>query len=562
MGIWRWLGVFALAIQPQARSGAQEAPPPDVLHVSSKLVVVDATVVDKAGRPVGQLLSKDDFLVKEDEEAQSLYSFESAAEHAQASARGSEEPTLMVFVLDELNYQFLHVPTRGSIDAWNMQRQAMQYHYAREHLASFLRDQPARLRKQTEVLALTHHGFVVVAAKTQDRDEVLKAVQQRDPHLGSPFRDYLEETGAGDGARDYTLTKDSFRAIWALALQLRGVRGRKLVLWLGDGGPDLVSSKPVSGENLTPTQRHVRQIVDLLVDARVTLDICGFGITVEEPGFQAGAMKANAAAVQPGSYGYDKDFGFGGFVAATGGTWLNGNDIRGEIQTAAELDDWNYTISYRPTNHDSNGDFRHIQVRVKGHPEWRVISKSGYFAMQYGGEKDQMHQLQTDMVVAGLEAMPFVGIGATLVSVERLGGTEMTRFTFRLDADDLDWSVDPQQSLRRAQVAVEGMALGAVTKEDALASRAVQWNLSLPLQAAGGTRILQCVLDFADCAEDEEISLRVRRSGKRETGCDQLAVNGDDRCPECRSAIAGVGNSPEQSRAAVTLLSDWRGISR
>ncbi|HXC96777.1 MAG TPA: hypothetical protein VNU92_13840 [Edaphobacter sp.] len=76
---------------------------------------------------------------------------------------------------------------------------------------------------------------------------------------------------------------------------------------------------------------------------------------------------------------------------------MNGNDVRGKIQASVEYGTMYYTMSYRPTNHDANGDFRRIHVTVKGHPEWTVLTKAGYYAMQYGGDKDLEHQAVTDL---------------------------------------------------------------------------------------------------------------------------------------------------------------------
>lgn len=68
--------------------------------------------------------------------------------------------------------------------------------------------------------------------------------------------------------------------------------------------------------------------------------------------------------------------------------WKNGNDVRGEIQASAAYGTSYYTMSYRPSNNRFDGDFRRIRVTVKDHPEWLVLTKAGYYATQFGGEKD------------------------------------------------------------------------------------------------------------------------------------------------------------------------------
>ena len=73
-----------------------------------------------------------------------------------------------------------------------------------------------------------------------------------------------------------------------------------------------------------------------------------------------------------------------------------------------------YTMSYRPSNHDFNGDFRRVRITVKDHPEWTVLTKAGYYAMKFGGEVDVEHQQVSDLSIATFEPMPFTGIARRL----------------------------------------------------------------------------------------------------------------------------------------------------
>jgi hypothetical protein len=119
-------------------------------------------------------------------------------------------------------------------------------------------------------------------------------------------------------------------------------------------------------------------------------------------------------------------------------------------------------------------------VTVKGHPEWTVLTKAGYYAMQFGGAKDQEHELQTDLDVATFEAMPFSAIGATLTRIERIKDTNQARFTFQVDSDDLQWKTDSTVEKRNADVAISGAALGSVFMKNSLASQVVTWKLTAP----------------------------------------------------------------------------------
>ena len=194
MGFWRRAAFFCVAGAGQVFVVAQTpAPAPDVLHVSSQLVVLDATVLDKAGHVVTQSLGRDDFLIEENKKPQEIYSFESAAEHIAAAASGNAEKSpKLIFVLDELNYAYQPFQT----NSWNMMEQFNQYVYERQELMAYLQTQPEKLQESAEVLTLTHHGYRILVAPTRDRGVLLDRVGKHDPGLGSPFRHYLEETGA------------------------------------------------------------------------------------------------------------------------------------------------------------------------------------------------------------------------------------------------------------------------------------------------------------------------------------------------------------------------------
>jgi hypothetical protein len=264
-----------------------------------------------------------------------------------------------------------------------------------------------------------------------------------------------------------------------LAVQQKSYPGRKHVVWLGYGGPNAFSSEPVRGDKLTPLERYAREITDALVDARVTLDILGPGIGPDRV-TDSGARTPEEAMV---SYRYESDFGFSGFIHVTGGKWQNGNDVNGEIQTLANYTNWYYTLSYRPADHDFNGDFRRIRVTVKGHPEWTVLTKAGYYAAPPETPQDEQHQMTKELSLATLEPMPFSAIEPTLEQIRRVKGTGKVQFTFRLDEGDLEWRDDTSAGMRVADVAVSGAALPAITSNKVLASQIAEWKLTSPLKA-------------------------------------------------------------------------------
>ena len=168
MSFWRrisllWLAAAHLTVFVVAQVPATS---PETLSVTTQLVVLDATVLDKAGHVVTQPLTRDDFQIEENKKPQEIYSFESAAEHSAAAAGGdaAKSPRL-IFVLDELDYPYQMAHTTS----WNTIEQLNEEKFERDELMAYLREQPETLREPAEVLILTHHGYRILVQPTRDR---------------------------------------------------------------------------------------------------------------------------------------------------------------------------------------------------------------------------------------------------------------------------------------------------------------------------------------------------------------------------------------------------------
>jgi VWFA-related protein len=89
-----------------AHSGQAPANTPTI-RVTSRLVFLDVTVLDKKGHPVVTGLTKDDFVITEEKRPQRIFSFEEPNMHIADSALSEDNPSgkapLTIFVLDLLN---------------------------------------------------------------------------------------------------------------------------------------------------------------------------------------------------------------------------------------------------------------------------------------------------------------------------------------------------------------------------------------------------------------------------------------------------------------------------
>src|SRR5882724_13024829 len=91
--------LLALTVASSAQ-GQQAAPASPTFRVTSNLVFLDVTVLDKKGRPVVTGLTKDDFTITEDGKPQRIFSFD-APSAGNAGSTGSAPATILV--LDLMN---------------------------------------------------------------------------------------------------------------------------------------------------------------------------------------------------------------------------------------------------------------------------------------------------------------------------------------------------------------------------------------------------------------------------------------------------------------------------
>jgi hypothetical protein len=120
---------------------AQE-PSSDVptIRVTSRLVYLDVTVLDKKEHPVVTGLTKDDFTITEDKKPQRIFSFEAPETHvvdanATDDDRSGKAP-VTIFVLDALD---------STIE---------DYGYSRNMVHKYLASQPAQLKSPAELIVL------------------------------------------------------------------------------------------------------------------------------------------------------------------------------------------------------------------------------------------------------------------------------------------------------------------------------------------------------------------------------------------------------------------------
>jgi VWFA-related protein len=324
-----------LLLLPGWLVGQQPSPPKEpglVLHVTTRMVLVDAIVLDKEGRPVNGLTS-DDFTVTEDGVRQRIASFsERNSEHANAAApppvlpphvttnrpavtqKNAENGTVAVLLLDGLN-----TPAQDQIYV----KQQMLTFLARQYdpntrlavivltskltvLQDFTQD-PLLLRAvldrytgQTPAVARRGGQMETASASVPPPVVNLPAHATGGP-TGSGPDPGLPATLAAGGANasifeDIAYMTDRFEresenfaldtrisvtlaALEQIARFMSGQNGRKVLLWFSTGFPfSVVGDSPSAMEAERDYGDQIRRTINLLNDAHVatyTIDAGG-----------------------------------------------------------------------------------------------------------------------------------------------------------------------------------------------------------------------------------------------------------------------------------------------
>ena len=154
------LGVFyAQALRAQLQQGASNTP---TIRVTSRLVFLDVTVLDKKGHVVVKGLTKDDFAITEEKKPQRIFSFEEPQTHVADTNAADDNPAgkapLTILVLDLLNSRF------------------EDFAYIRYSVRKYLAAQPARLTSPAELMVLGNESLEMVQGYTRNKEDLLYAL--------------------------------------------------------------------------------------------------------------------------------------------------------------------------------------------------------------------------------------------------------------------------------------------------------------------------------------------------------------------------------------------------
>lgn len=415
------LGVISI---PRVRAQGDQTTGTPTFKVTSALVFLDVTVLDKRGHPVVIGLTEDDFTITEDKVPQTIVSFEAPevrlTRHAEDANPNGKAPTT-ILVLDMLDSSF------------------EDFAYIRYEAKQFLNAQPSRLASLTELLVVGNESLEMLQSFTHSRTDLLEALNQFPSAL--PYKQ-MHSVSFG-----WEMFGQSLDALQQIALQNKGVPGRKNIVWVGHGGPNIyLGSIAFSDKFRAELKQSVHSTTNALVDARISLFVIYPGLPVRGTVLTKSTWDAG---IDLGDDPFAGDVNFGLFANETGGKlFYNHNNLDAKIEESEQMGGEYYTLTYKPQNLEPDGKFRRIRVTLRD-PNLRAVTKAGYYAPDPHTPVDPAQQQIMKLAMAVRATTPFDALDVSLSGVERHPDSQTVEFTVQLKSKNLSF----QPSENRESVA-------------------------------------------------------------------------------------------------------------
>lgn len=422
---------FLSAISLRAAYGQATSSAPPTFTTTSRLVYFDVTVLDRKGHPVVTGLTKDDFTITDNKRKQWIVSFEGAEaprvrSQSIADMSSTGAPTT-IFVLDLLNSNF------------------EDFAYIRYEVRKYLASQPYRLNSPLELMILGNLSLKTAQNFTRNKADLLHALDHVPTAL--PYKKMLG---------DFWLERvaQSLDALQQIALQNKGIPGRKNIIWVGHGPPNFITA--IFPERaVAKLNGHLHETTNMLVDSRITLFVIYPGLPVANSGFSVSQMLSGVDLGDGDPFSEDVNFGV--FVNETGGKlFFNRNDIDREIKQSEELGSQYYTLTYHPQLDNLDGSFRRVRVTVRD-PNLRVLTKTGYFAPDETHPADSQRKMTTNIAEAVRSTIPFTALHFTLENLVRHPDTESVEYSVVLKSAELGWQSADDGSTTHVSVAAASL---------------------------------------------------------------------------------------------------------
>jgi VWFA-related protein len=402
---------------------------------TAQIVIVDVIVSTKDGKPVHDLKAED-FVLTENGKREPISHFE---EHVAPTAAQLAAPIAPLKLPSGVFTNYSPRPAVGPLNILLLDKlntPTQDQDFVTRQLLQFLKNSPPGSR--IAIFGLTTHLFMLQGF-TSDPELLLAAIEKphvngvspnlnSDPVTGAPTQtvklsDAMQQNGMG-GTQAVELMKEfetvqataqtelrvryTLDAMNQLALYLSGIPGRKNLMWFSGSFPinilpDTSGQIKDSFLGTATAEKEFRETTNLFTRGQVAvypIDATGLysagmkslvdasnagrkysqapqprndGGPIPLPNFSQDLQdaEANKTDVQQTMYRMAYDTG--------GHAFVNTNGLATAVSQAIALGSNYYTLTYSPSNHNSDGRYRKIQVKL-AHQNYSLAYRHGYYA--------------------------------------------------------------------------------------------------------------------------------------------------------------------------------------
>ena len=395
--------------ESQSQHNAKVEQQPATLRVTTRLINVSIVVHDKQGKPVAGL-TRDDFELLDNGQPQKIAFF---SEQSNQPLRGKAIP----LPENAFSNQVLEQPsTPGSVNVILLDSLNIDLNRAGFSMATFTDQRDARaqlvrflqeLQPQDRVAIYTlGRSLRILHEFSNNSGSLLRALDsyhgERVPELDPPTsaagvgdseiptsakdaahvdpsksQEYLKETYSFYARMRANLTESAFKAV---AEHLRGIQGRKNLLWVSTGFA--ISAFNVMDSFHESFDSPLESAARIFDDAGVTVyPIDVRGLIPADTRLSEGMINPlpNAVLQGPDLRAFDT---MKYLADRTGGRAMyNTNDLGKSIRNAMDDSSDSYLLSFYPDHGKWNGEFHDLKIKMR--PELKgldVRSRRGYFA--------------------------------------------------------------------------------------------------------------------------------------------------------------------------------------
>jgi VWFA-related protein len=381
--------IAALGQTPASPSASSQQSPSagyvtPLFNATSRNVILDAVVTDKKGNVVTGL-TRNDFVIREDNAPQEIQSFDAVT--AGASAEDAAPHTILL--IDELNTRFQDMA------------------YTRYSVNRLLAHDGVKLDQPTALYILTNDGLHVLQNYTRDPAAIDAALRSHKPVLSWRLR------------RNFYLALDriniSMTALQQIAIASTGTPGHKNIVWISPGLP-IFSLLELTADSEKQLFDSIRHLSDQLLKARISI------YSIDPRGVEGSFAPAPRNITNNllftaylNGLSQANDAAFGNLAIQTLATQTGGhaffgrNDVDREIATSLTDGNTYYSLAYSPANKNFHGEFRKIKISVINRPDLKVQTRDGYYAMPDGAAADPRRALQ-ELAGSLLTPIPYSGV--------------------------------------------------------------------------------------------------------------------------------------------------------